>query len=100
MYKAHNVKDNKYLFTTKEDEIKKQVTLGGWIWDNKEKPVFYAFEDGLYPIYRVYNPNNQDHLLTTDKGEYDKLVRLGWTGENEKMYTDERYKGNDKKEAY
>ena len=99
VYKAYNIKDDKYLFTKSKDEIDKQIALGGWKWDNEE-PVFYAFKDGLYPIYRVYNRNNKDHLLTTDYNEYKKLTDLGWKDEKEKMYTDERYRGNDKKEVY
>ena len=32
-------------------------------------------------IYRVYNPNNGEHLFTTDKNENDHLVSLGWKEE-------------------
>lgn len=29
-------------------------------------------------VYRVYNPYNGEHLLTTDSSEVDSLVQLGW----------------------
>lgn len=30
-------------------------------------------------LYRIYNPYSGDHLLTTDKGERDALIKDGWT---------------------
>jgi uncharacterized GH25 family protein len=32
-------------------------------------------------VYRVYNPNSGEHHYTTNKGEYDNLVAVGWNGE-------------------
>ena len=34
-------------------------------------------------LYRLYNPYDGQHLLTTDRGEYDSLQPLGWRGEGE-----------------
>ena len=34
-------------------------------------------------LYRLYNPYDGQHLLTTDGGEYDSLQPLGWRGEGE-----------------
>lgn len=33
------------------------------------------------PVWRLYNQYNGDHMWTLDKVEYDKLVKVGWTGE-------------------
>ena len=33
------------------------------------------------PVWRLYNQYNGDHMWTLDKAEYDKLVKVGWTGE-------------------
>ncbi|UNT95739.1 alpha-glucosidase [Allobaculum mucilyticum] len=32
-------------------------------------------------IYRIYNPNNGEHLFTSDKREYDVLGSIGWNKE-------------------
>ena len=32
-------------------------------------------------LYRLYNQYTGEHLFTADKGEYDGLVGIGWTGE-------------------
>lgn len=32
-------------------------------------------------LYRLYNKYTGEHLYTADKGEYDGLVDIGWTGE-------------------
>ena len=38
---------------------------------------FYA----LHAMYRLYNPYTHEHLFTTDAGEKDNLVSLGWNFE-------------------
>lgn len=42
----------------------------------------YAANDKMQEVYRLYNKWTNEHLYTTDKTEYDKLVKKGWTGEN------------------
>lgn len=44
---------------------------------------------GTYPVYRLYNPNSGEHFFTSDKREYDAMVKSGWKGE------DEAWKGAD-----
>ena len=39
---------------------------------------FYA----LHAMYRLYNPYTHEHLFTTDAGEKDNLVSLGWNFES------------------
>ena len=34
-------------------------------------------------VFRAYNPNNSEHLYTTDEAEYDANVSRGYTGEGE-----------------
>lgn len=48
----------------------------GW---NFEGIAFHA--GGSVPVYRLYNPNNGDHVFTTSASEKDSLVGLGWSNE-------------------
>lgn len=41
-----------------------------------------AYEDLDQIMYRVYNPNNGEHLFTANKKEYDYLSANGWNGED------------------
>ncbi|MDE5757818.1 MAG: hypothetical protein K2H85_04315, partial [Allobaculum sp.] len=40
------------------------------------------------PVYRVYNPNMDDHHYTLNQEERDTLVRLGWDDEGIGWYSD------------
>ena len=97
IYKVYNEKLDKWLFT-KRSEAEKLVNdkKSGWIihedsLDKKGnwKIAFYSY--GSEKIYRLYNPNNGDHLLTISKNEYDKLEKLGWKGEEVKMNSEETF---------
>ncbi|EOT42854.1 hypothetical protein I568_00374 [Enterococcus columbae DSM 7374 = ATCC 51263] len=37
----------------------------------------------VHTIYRLYNPNNGQHLFTNSLNEYRSLVKIGWNGEKE-----------------
>ena len=50
------------------------------IIQNNREPVFYSC--GGIEIYRLYNPNDGDHLLTTSWNEREKLRKLGWIPED------------------
>ena len=41
----------------------------------------YAADTDTTPMYRLYNKWSTEHLFTSSKSEYDKLVKKGWTGE-------------------
>lgn len=41
-----------------------------------------AYADLDQIMYRVYNPNNGEHLFTANKKEYDHLSKIGWNGED------------------
>ena len=45
--------------------------------------------EGLIAVYRLYNPNTGEHLLTPDANEYDELARLGWKQEGIKSWQPE-----------
>ena len=71
-------------------EIKKLKSSGWKVEDNDgnnniDTPVFYSI--GEVEIYRVYNPNNGDHLLTAYWNEADKLIKAGWKDEKIGMWT-------------
>lgn len=36
-------------------------------------------EETYVPVYRLYNPYTNEHLLTSDKAERDFLLEIGWT---------------------
>lgn len=40
-------------------------------------------------VYRLYNPNNGDHLFTTSDKEYKELEAVGWEGEGIAWFTPE-----------
>lgn len=40
-------------------------------------------EDAGVAVWRLYNQWSGEHLFTTDRGEYDSLVGIGWSGEGE-----------------
>ena len=37
--------------------------------------------DDYYEVYRLYNPNLQEHFYTTSDNEKSKLTKLGWVDE-------------------
>lgn len=43
------------------------------------KPI--SIPTGIYPVYRLYNPNTSDHHFTSGKSERDSLVKAGWKDE-------------------
>ena len=61
------------------------LTIHGFSGSNAEK---YAKEHGIpfVPLteklmYRLYNPNSGEHLYTSNSGEKDSLVSVGWKAE-------------------
>ena len=44
------------------------------------------YSDGTVPIYRLYNPGQNDqHHLTTDLNEYNIIPKWGWRQEGVAM---------------
>lgn len=105
-----NAKNGDHHYTSSFGEINKLVKRG-WELDNTTyneedetyfaKPLFYVFDktvtqemleeygiaDELEPMYMLYNKNNGRHLMTSSKGEYDKLGKIrGWKQEDIKFY--------------
>ena len=54
-----------------------------WGIQNHNEPVFYSYGD--IKIYRLYNPNNSDHLLTTSEKERDDRRKDGWIWESDTL---------------
>lgn len=52
----------------------------GSVW-KKEGIAFWTGSASNMPLYRLYNPYSYTHMYTTDKTEYDNLVKQGWQGE-------------------
>ena len=57
---------------------------------SQEDSILEEDTTGYYPylvkVYRVYNPNLQEHFYTTYLNEYNKLVKAGWIGEDWRWY--------------
>jgi hypothetical protein len=72
--------------------------MTGWfptsfLWDNRisdRGPSFFGITGSTLPqapvrtlvVYRIYNPNGDRHLLTTNSNERDDLVMRGWQNED------------------
>ena len=69
VYRLFNDKYHTYAFKPEADELVKL----GW---KLEGPAFHS--SGHHPIYRMYNPNSGEHVLTPDRNEHDALTRYGW----------------------
>ena len=57
------------------------VTENGWRF---EGIAFHA--GGEIPVYRMYNPNNGDHVFTAEETERDDLELYGWSPEGIAFY--------------
>jgi hypothetical protein len=69
-------------YTTNVYEVNQLVVNRGWEygWDwNYEQVAF--LDKGEIWLYRVYNPNDGNHLFTMNSHEKDELTALGWHDE-------------------
>ncbi len=73
--------DGKYhLFTADQEEKNALIHLGGWVMEG------IAFHSGGgNPIYRMYNPNGGEHILTASREEHDALSAAHWYCEGTEM---------------
>lgn len=55
------------------------IRLGG-TW-TKEGVAFWLTSDADTQVYRLYNPNDGNHMFTTSVVEYEEVMRAGWNGE-------------------
>lgn len=84
MYNPYNHGD--HLYTTDKDEYEKLMKLG---WKGEGVKFNVTSENTStkagfgQAVYRVYNPFNGEHLLTTDASEVDDLVAAGWQADND-----------------
>lgn len=64
------------------------VCTDGWLYLRGGS--IKAYYDGAWrtlgPIYRAYNPNNGDHLLTASSVEYNSLISAGWSANGISFY--------------
>ena len=79
MYNPYNHGD--HLYTTSKAEYDGLLKLG-WKGEGVKFHVTAPNKSTAagfgQAVYRVYNPYNGEHLLTTDPSEVDSLVQLGW----------------------
>lgn len=87
IYRLYNPNSGEHLFTAKKSEYDKLEKVG---W-HKEGITFDAYysenaPEDAKPLYRVYNPNGLnglgDHHYTTKLSEVLKLVKMGWSLDN------------------
>ncbi|RSX50275.1 hypothetical protein D2E25_2046, partial [Bifidobacterium goeldii] len=82
IYRAYNAGNGDHLLTKNLKEQQIVVALG---WHAEGIGFKAATNDGYTEdqafgtkVYRVYNPNNGEHLLTSSKGEALYLASIGW----------------------
>lgn len=85
VYRLYNRKSGEHLYTADETE-RKTLTAGDWVYDNNQKPMFYAGTSGANPMYRLYNPRAAliaSHHYTSDSNEVKVLTTTkGWQTDN------------------
>lgn len=64
------------------------ILLGGLLFVAQPGAAAKAYADStpVQEVYRLYNPWTNEHLYTTDKSEYNNLVKKGWNGEGTAWY--------------
>lgn len=86
VYRLYNTVSGLHHYTTAKGERDTLVTLAGeqnqfigkgWL---SEPVVFYASAEGE-PVYRLYDPNDGNHLWTMDANERQHLTSIGWRDE-------------------
>ncbi|KAA8821176.1 hypothetical protein [Bifidobacterium vespertilionis] len=78
LFNPYMTQGTTHLFTTDKTEYG-ELAAKGW---RGEDVVFYALPAGAadsIPVYRLYNRWDGSHHFTTDPGERDDLVKIGWT---------------------
>lgn len=85
VYRLYCHATGKHLYTTDSSEVESLVDTGIWVLDYNGEPIFRAAPDDsaspIIPVYRLYNPAIQTHILTIDQNEYNTLPSLGWRQE-------------------
>ena len=74
--------------TTYKNEVVENTNWESWTYYDADGNKTY-----VEPVYRLYNNVSSEHLFTTDKTEYDNLLKLtkqgksNWIGENIEWYS-------------
>ena len=72
----------KHFYTTDPGEVTRAIVRDGRILEGVACCVLPNTPNpspSVIPLYRLYNPSNDDHLYTTDQGERDRLVNVEHT---------------------
>lgn len=85
VYRLYNpyVSGGDHHYTTSKQEVD-ECLAQGWKLDSSTKlSVSDIKREGLVPVYRLYNPYEQEHYhhFTADKDEQQHLISLGWRDE-------------------
>lgn len=85
VYRLYNpyVSGGDHHYTTSKQEVD-ECLAHGWKLDSSTKlSVSDIKRAGLVPVYRLYNPYEQEHYhhFTADKDEQQHLISLGWRDE-------------------
>ena len=95
LYREYNKNDSGHNYTTNLNEHKFLVALG---WTAEESGFRVVNTSSVNvngttvvknlgaPVYRVYNPNSGEHLLTSDTDEVEYLDSIGWNDEGIQFY--------------
>lgn len=89
LYNPNYPGEHHYTMDAGERDI--LVSLG-WIFESKDYnadgAAWYSDDAKGTPLYRQYNPNEyaNNHNYTTDRGEHESLLALGWNDEGLAWY--------------
>ncbi len=95
MYRAYNSLAQVHFFTTSQAEFNAIVALNPNVWHDETTggspfyvPNTTAPIGGVSAVtdYRMYNPNNGQHYLTTSTGERNFLMVRGWEYEGDEAF--------------
>lgn len=85
VYRLYNPKINQRFYTSDLNEIRVLTTKKGWSLENNGEPMFYS--GGNFSIYRLYDIDSCDHIMTPTLGYYNSLRSTdGIFGENIAFY--------------
>ena len=71
--------EGRHIFTSNPDEKKNMILQGA-----ADEGIAFR-SSGPIEIWRMYNPNTGDHVLTASREEHDALSKAGWYCEGQKL---------------
>lgn len=84
LYRLYNTLSGEHFYTSNVEE--RRVLLASFVWKD-EGQGWIAPKSSALVVYRLVNPNTQDHHYTLDENEYATLPKYGWQAEGLAFYS-------------